>query len=179
MTVVESYALAVAMCVVTMLCWGSWANTQKLATQGVAVPALLLGLRDRRSACLRSFWPSRWAARARPDGRFLADLRRRRRSARLRLHRRRHLQPVQYSAGGGDRHRRDGRGLPDRCRAGAGARRHHQLPGDAAGQSRASLPRRRLRRHRHRAISDRLQPTAAQGRRTSAKASWSRSRRGC
>jgi glucose uptake protein len=31
MTVVESYAVAVAMCVVTMICWGSWANTQKLA----------------------------------------------------------------------------------------------------------------------------------------------------
>jgi glucose uptake protein len=29
--IVESYALAVVMCVVTMLCWGSWANTQKLA----------------------------------------------------------------------------------------------------------------------------------------------------
>jgi glucose uptake protein len=33
MYIVESYPLAVAMCVVTMLCWGSWANTQKLATQ--------------------------------------------------------------------------------------------------------------------------------------------------
>ena len=33
MTVVESYAVAVAMCVVTMFCWGSWANTQKLASK--------------------------------------------------------------------------------------------------------------------------------------------------
>jgi glucose uptake protein len=33
MFVVESYQLAVVMCVVTMLCWGSWANTQKLASQ--------------------------------------------------------------------------------------------------------------------------------------------------
>lgn len=33
MLVVESYPLAVAMCVVTMLCWGSWANTQKLASE--------------------------------------------------------------------------------------------------------------------------------------------------
>jgi glucose uptake protein len=33
MVVVESYAIAVLMCVVTMLCWGSWANTQKLATK--------------------------------------------------------------------------------------------------------------------------------------------------
>ena len=32
MLIVESYPLAVAMCVVTMLCWGSWANTQKLAS---------------------------------------------------------------------------------------------------------------------------------------------------
>jgi len=29
---VENYALAVALCVVTMLCWGSWGNTQKLAS---------------------------------------------------------------------------------------------------------------------------------------------------
>src|SRR5512142_962398 len=33
MFIVESYPLAVAMCVITMLCWGSWANTQKLATR--------------------------------------------------------------------------------------------------------------------------------------------------
>ncbi len=31
MFVIQSYALAVVFCVVTMLCWGSWANTQKLA----------------------------------------------------------------------------------------------------------------------------------------------------
>ena len=29
---VENYAVAVALCVVTMLCWGSWGNTQKLAS---------------------------------------------------------------------------------------------------------------------------------------------------
>lgn len=33
MTIVESYAVAVVLCVVTMLCWGSWANTQKLASK--------------------------------------------------------------------------------------------------------------------------------------------------
>lgn len=33
MVVIESYSLAVVMCFVTMLCWGSWANTQKLATK--------------------------------------------------------------------------------------------------------------------------------------------------
>jgi len=32
MFVLESYPVAVAFCIVTMLCWGSWANTQKLAS---------------------------------------------------------------------------------------------------------------------------------------------------
>ena len=31
MFIVESYGLAVALCCVTMLCWGSWGNTQKMA----------------------------------------------------------------------------------------------------------------------------------------------------
>jgi glucose uptake protein len=31
MFVVHSYALAVVFCVITMLCWGSWANTRRLA----------------------------------------------------------------------------------------------------------------------------------------------------
>jgi glucose uptake protein len=31
MFIIESYPLAVFFCIVTMLCWGSWANTQKLA----------------------------------------------------------------------------------------------------------------------------------------------------
>src|SRR6202158_4420480 len=57
MLIVESYGLAVALCVVTMLCWGSWANTQKLASKdwrfqlfywdyaiGVFLFALLLAL---------------------------------------------------------------------------------------------------------------------------------------
>jgi len=57
MFIVESYPLAVAMCVVTMICWGSWANTQKLASKawrfqlfywdyaiGVFLLALLLAL---------------------------------------------------------------------------------------------------------------------------------------
>jgi len=33
MMIVESYPAAVVMCVITMLCWGSWANTQKLASK--------------------------------------------------------------------------------------------------------------------------------------------------
>ncbi|MEN8202744.1 MAG: GRP family sugar transporter [Bacteroidota bacterium] len=33
MVVIQSYFIAVLMCVITMLCWGSWANTQKLASK--------------------------------------------------------------------------------------------------------------------------------------------------
>ena len=33
MVIVESYAIAVILCLITMLCWGSWANTQKLASK--------------------------------------------------------------------------------------------------------------------------------------------------
>jgi len=33
MVVIESYPAAVVMCFVTMLCWGSWANTQKLTSK--------------------------------------------------------------------------------------------------------------------------------------------------
>lgn len=38
MFIPASYALAVFLCVITMLCWGSWANTQKLATGRWAFP---------------------------------------------------------------------------------------------------------------------------------------------
>src|SRR5580765_189515 len=57
MFVVHSYPLAVLLCVITMLCWGSWANTRKLArkdwrfelfywdyTIGVLLLTLVLGL---------------------------------------------------------------------------------------------------------------------------------------
>jgi glucose uptake protein len=33
MVIIQSYALAVFMCIITMLCWGSWGNTQKLASK--------------------------------------------------------------------------------------------------------------------------------------------------
>ena len=33
MFIPQSYGLAVALCFITMLCWGSWANTQKLASK--------------------------------------------------------------------------------------------------------------------------------------------------
>ncbi len=57
MFIVQSYPLAVALCVLTMLCWGSWANTRKLAAKewrfelfywdyalGVVLLTLALGL---------------------------------------------------------------------------------------------------------------------------------------
>src|SRR5262245_24712826 len=31
MYIIATYPVAVAFCIITMLCWGSWANTQKLA----------------------------------------------------------------------------------------------------------------------------------------------------
>ena len=33
MFIIESYGLAIVFCIITMLCWGSWANTQKLASK--------------------------------------------------------------------------------------------------------------------------------------------------
>ena len=33
MYIVQNYSLAIVFCVVTMLCWGSWGNTQKLASR--------------------------------------------------------------------------------------------------------------------------------------------------
>jgi glucose uptake protein len=74
MWIVESYPLAVALCVVTMLCWGSWANTQKLASRewrfqlfywDYAIGVLLLAL-------LLAFTLGSTGDAGRP---FLADLR--------------------------------------------------------------------------------------------------------
>jgi glucose uptake protein len=33
MFIIQNYAVAVLFCIITMLCWGSWANTQKLASK--------------------------------------------------------------------------------------------------------------------------------------------------
>lgn len=38
MFIPASYGLAVLLCIITMLCWGSWANTQKLASKSWAFP---------------------------------------------------------------------------------------------------------------------------------------------
>ena len=57
MFIIETYSLAIFLCFVTMLCWGSWANTQKLAGKswrfelfywdyviGIVLFSILLGL---------------------------------------------------------------------------------------------------------------------------------------
>ena len=90
---VKDYGLAVFFCVITMLCWGSWGNTQKLAGRnwryelfywdyvlGVLLLSILAGLTlgsfgaegrsflpDLRQACLlyTSTW-SNTASRTRP-----------------------------------------------------------------------------------------------------------------
>lgn len=38
MFIINNYSLAVFLCVITMLCWGSWANTQKLASKKWGFP---------------------------------------------------------------------------------------------------------------------------------------------
>jgi glucose uptake protein len=38
MIIVHSYAIAVALCVVTMVCWGSWANTLKMEPRSYGFP---------------------------------------------------------------------------------------------------------------------------------------------
>lgn len=70
---VESYPIAIVLCFITMLCWGSWANTQKLASRewrfqlfywDYAIGVLLLSL-------VFSFTLGSFGSGGRP---FLADL---------------------------------------------------------------------------------------------------------
>src|SRR3990172_1193 len=57
MFIINSYTLAIFFCIITMLCWGSWANTMKLSSKnwpfqlyywdyslGLVLTAILLGL---------------------------------------------------------------------------------------------------------------------------------------
>ena len=44
MYIINNYSVAVAFCIVTMLCWGSWANTSKISTKNWPIPDVLLGL---------------------------------------------------------------------------------------------------------------------------------------
>ncbi len=47
MFIVNSYTLAIIFCFITMICWGSWGNTQKLASKNWRYELLLLGLYNR------------------------------------------------------------------------------------------------------------------------------------
>ena len=85
MYIPQSYPVALAMMLVSMLCWGSWANTQKIDKAwrfelyywdymwGIAVCALLFGLTMGRTdpAVPGEFLPqSRQRRRALPGGSF-------------------------------------------------------------------------------------------------------------
>ncbi len=71
MFIVENYGLAILLCVITMLCWGSWANTTKLTTKtwrfelfywdygfGILLTTLLLAFTLGSNGSMgRAFWP--------------------------------------------------------------------------------------------------------------------------
>ena len=99
MVIVESYPVAVIMCIITMLCWGSWANTQKLASKewrfqlyywdyaiGVLLLAVVLAFTLGSVGQGAAFFPGRFAA----SGSEVAW---------IGLSRWRDLQPVQYPPG--------------------------------------------------------------------------------
>jgi len=73
MYILESYPLAVAFCVITMLCWGSWANTQKAASGGWRFELFYWDYAFGVLACslLLAFTMGSTGASGRP---FLADL---------------------------------------------------------------------------------------------------------
>ena len=56
MFIVSSYTLAVIFCFITMLCWGSWANTQKIAAKSWRFELFLLGLCAWHSPVFVAFW---------------------------------------------------------------------------------------------------------------------------
>lgn len=70
MYIISSYPLAVVFCIITMLCWGSWANTQKLSARtwryelfywdyviGIFLLSIVLGVTLGSTGKLgRSFW---------------------------------------------------------------------------------------------------------------------------
>ncbi|SFF17789.1 GRP family sugar transporter [Sunxiuqinia elliptica] len=85
MYIVETYPIAVILCFVTMICWGSWANTQKLAEKswrfelfywdyvlGIVIMSLLFGLTLGSSGELgRSFIPDLLQAESKHIGNAL------------------------------------------------------------------------------------------------------------
>ena len=147
-----------------MLCWGSWANTQKLASRewrfqlfywDYAIGVLLLAL-------LLAFTAGSTGDAGRG---FLADLAQAEsRSLGLAFLGGRRLQPLEHPAGRRHRHRGHGRRLPDRRGPRARPGRDHELPGDAGREPRAALRGCRGCRARHPALGRRLPPAAEPGR---------------
>lgn len=57
MYIVNSYTLAIIFCFITMICWGSWGNTQKLASKNWRYE-LYYWTTPSASCCSPYFWYS-------------------------------------------------------------------------------------------------------------------------
>ncbi len=143
MFIVNSYMLAVIFCFITMLCWGSWGNTQKLAG---ALRAVLLGLCRGHGALRRS-------ARLHygQHGRRGTFVRQGSGAGRLAQYRqcrgrRRYIQRLEHPALGLGVAGRHGRGISAGRGSCACTRRIHQLVRCAQGRPRGAVRRRRADR---------------------------------
>ncbi len=58
MYIVNSYTLAIIFCFITMICWGSWGNTQKLASKNWRYELFIIGTTPSASCCSPYFWYS-------------------------------------------------------------------------------------------------------------------------
>ena len=131
----ETYLAALCLTILTMLCWGSWANTLKLCPGyrfqlfywdyaiGMAVGDFLLGIDGGEHGARGNAVPARRGADA---GRAHA----------LRHGGRRDFQRGEPAARRRNRRSRNGGGLPGGHRTGAGDRRNFKLRDQAGGQSR-------------------------------------------
>lgn len=72
MLIIESYIVAVTLSIITMICWGSWANTQKLASREWKYQLFYwdYGIGVLLSGSGRSCWPLPPAASAPKGGAF-------------------------------------------------------------------------------------------------------------
>ncbi|BBR38418.1 hypothetical protein WP3W19E03_09430 [Aeromonas veronii] len=59
MLVIHSYSIAIIMCIITMICWGSWANTTKLVDEKNGLSSYIIGTIQSASCCLPCCWRSR------------------------------------------------------------------------------------------------------------------------
>lgn len=66
MFIVESYAVAIIMCFITMICWGSWANTTKLVSNKNGSSLYSIGIIQLDYCCVLCYLPSRWVLWAKP-----------------------------------------------------------------------------------------------------------------